>query len=105
MAYAYTPGFSFRVTTRYTTIGSLNKEIETDNPVSIFAQSGPNCPHMACLKGLRLGVYLSLAISQTTCGMYSTGFQFSSVSAIGSHLLSGIVFLVTRLLIFWSSST
>src|SRR6218665_3304282 len=37
--------------------------------------------------------------------MYSTGSQFSSASTIGSHLLSGIVFLVKRLLIFWSSST
>src|SRR6218665_2582267 len=37
------------------------------------------------------------------CGMYSTGSQFSSAFTIGSHLLSGIVFLVTRLLIFWSS--
>src|SRR6218665_3784366 len=36
--------------------------------------------------------------------MYSTGSQFSSASTIGSHPLSGIVFLVTRLLIFCSSS-
>src|SRR6218665_2474975 len=43
------------------------------------------------------------AISQTTCGMYSTGSQFSSASTIGSHPLSGVVFLVMRLLIFWSS--
>ena len=50
-----------------------------------------------------LGMYLSLAISQTTYGMYSTGSQFSSASTIWSHLLSGIVFLVTRLLICWSS--
>src|SRR6218665_10215 len=50
-----------------------------------------------------IGVYLSLAISQNTCGMYSTGSQFSSASTIGSHPLSGIVFLVTHLLIFWSS--
>src|SRR6218665_1923831 len=28
--------------------------------------------------------------------MYSTGAQFSSASTIGSHLLSDIVFLVTR---------
>src|SRR6218665_1587893 len=32
--------------------------------------------------------------------MYSTGSQFSSASTIGSHLLSGIVFLVTRLELF-----
>src|SRR6218665_393017 len=51
----------------------------------------------------RLAVCLGLAISQTTCGMYSTGSQFNSASSIGSPLLSGIVFLVTRLLIFWSS--
>jgi len=50
-----------------------------------------------------LVVCLGLAISQTTCGMYSTGSQFSSASIIGFPLLSGIVFLVTRLLIFWSS--
>src|SRR6218665_1861615 len=50
-----------------------------------------------------LVVCLGLAISRTTCGMYSTGSQFSSAPTIGSHLLSGIVFLVTRLLIFWSS--
>src|SRR6218665_299246 len=43
------------------------------------------------------GVPIGLAILQTTCGMYPTGFQFSSASTIGSHLLSGIVFLVTRL--------
>src|SRR6218665_2392026 len=50
-------------------------------------------------------VCLSFAISQTTrtCGMYSTGPQFSSASTIGSHLLFDIVFLVTRLLISWSS--
>src|SRR6218665_2185797 len=34
---------------------------------------------------------------------YSTGSQFSSASTIGCHLLSSIVFLVTRLLIFWRS--
>ena len=44
-------------------------------------------------------------ISDYTRDVYSTGSQFSSASIIGSHLLSGIVFLVTRLLIFWSSST
>src|SRR6218665_1100408 len=35
--------------------------------------------------------------------MYSTGSQFSSASIIGSPLLSGIVFWVTCLLIFWIS--
>src|SRR6218665_2390972 len=35
--------------------------------------------------------------------MYSTGSHFSSASSTGSPLLSGIVSLVTRLLIFWSS--
>ena len=50
-----------------------------------------------------LAVCLGLAISQTTCGMYSTGSQFNSASSIGSPLLSGIVFLVTRLLICCNS--
>jgi len=50
-----------------------------------------------------LVVCLGLAILQTTCGMYFTGSQFSSASTIGSRLLSGIVFLVMCLLIFWSS--
>src|SRR6218665_1345091 len=35
--------------------------------------------------------------------MYSSGSQFSSASSRGSPLLSGIVSLVTHLLIFWSS--
>src|SRR6218665_3355229 len=50
-----------------------------------------------------MAVCLGLAISQTTCGMYSIGSQFSSASSTESPLLSGIVSLVTRLLVFWSS--
>src|SRR6218665_1340830 len=48
--------------------------------------------------GCSLVECLGLAILQSTCGMYSTGSQFSSASTIGSHLLSGIVFLLRLLL-------
>src|SRR6218665_2574952 len=48
---------------------------------------------IAAFERCSVGGCLGLAVSQTTCGMYSTGSQFSSASTIGSHLLSGIVFL------------